>query len=63
MPLLGFLNPSATCSSLTRPIIFRWVAFLRFVLQGFLPPAQVQRLVADWIALMTFFLEIGLFLT
>jgi hypothetical protein len=37
VPLTGFLNLSATCSSLCRPVIFRQVTFVGFALQGFIP--------------------------
>lgn len=46
VPLAGFLNLPAVSSSLHRPTIFRWVALLGFPLQGFMPSAQPQRLVA-----------------
>jgi hypothetical protein len=42
----GFLNLSATSSTLRRPAVFRQVALLGFTLQGFVPPAQPRRLVA-----------------
>ena len=37
VPLTGFLNLSATCSSCRPPTIFRQVAFMGFALQGFDP--------------------------
>jgi hypothetical protein len=40
VPLTGFLNLSATFSSLCRPAIFRQVALMGFALQGFVPSTK-----------------------
>jgi hypothetical protein len=40
VPLTGFLNLSATCSSHCHPAIFRQVALMGFALQGFVPSTQ-----------------------
>jgi hypothetical protein len=45
VPLTGFLNLSATSSSLHRPTIFRWVALVGFTLQGVVPLAKPRWLV------------------
>ena len=46
VPLTGFLNLSATSSSLRLSTIFGWVALVGFALQGFDPHAKPRRLVA-----------------
>lgn len=40
-------------SSLHRPTIFRWVAFMRFALQGVVPSTKPRRLVAVRLTLLT----------
>jgi hypothetical protein len=46
VPLAGFSNLSAACSSPHRPAIFRQVTLVGFALQGFIPSSEPRMLIA-----------------